>query len=308
MSKKTVSLFLAAMMLLCCVPVFAEGGITVTDMAGREVTLAAPATRIVVLMPSDCECLFAIGAGGAIVGRGTYCNYPAETAEITEVKTGAELNLEEVLALNPDLIVMTKMAQTEEQVKALSETAPVLVTDAQTLADTYDCLTLLGRVTGKEAEAEKVIQDMKDRIAAVAEKAQESGMTVYFETTPLEFGWGLYSAGKGNFMDEIGTLCGLKNIFGDVEEGGGWPVVSEEDVIAADPDWIVTIDSNGMGDTDAAAVILAREGWKDMKAVKEGHVVIVGSDEFSRPGPRLADAAEELYRLVYEAEAEKPAA
>ena len=306
MSKKLVSLFLALAVMLACAPVFAEGGITVTDMAGREVTLEKPAARIVALMPSDCENLFAIGAGEAVVGRGTYCNYPAEVLDITEVKTGYELNVEEILALEPDLIVMTKMGHTEEQVAALAETVPVLVTDAQTIAQTYDCLTLLGRVTGREAEAEAVIENMRQRLDAVAKKAVDSGLTVYFETTPLEFGFGLFSAGKGNFMDEIGALCGLKNIF--AEEETAWPVVSEEAVIDADPDYIVTIDSNGMGDVDAAGVILAREGWQDLTAVKNGKVLVVGNDEFSRPGPRLADAAETLYQLIFGETAEEPAA
>ncbi len=307
MFKKTVSVFLAAVMLLFVCAATAEGGITVTDMAGRTVTLAAPAARIVALMPSDCEDLFAIGAGEAVVGCGTFCNYPAEVSEIAKVGSGNEMNVEQILALEPDLVVMTKMGHTEEQVAALEEKGlPVLVTDAQTIADTYECLKLLGQVTGREAEAEAVAAGMRERLEAVAAKVQESGLTVYFETTPMEFGFGLWSAGKGNFMDEIGTLCGLKNIFGDVEEA--WPMVSEEDVIAADPDFIVTIDSNGMGDADAAKVVLAREGWQAMKAVQNGRVLLVINDEFTRPGPRLADAAEELYRLVYEAETVKPAA
>ena len=303
MSKKLVSLLLAAM-LLC--PVLAgtaqDAGLTVTDMLGRTVTLAGPAERVVVLMPSDCEILYAIGAGSAVVGRGMYCNYPAEVADIPVVNSGSETNLEEIVALAPQLVVMTKMAQTEEQVNALEAAGiRVLITDAQTIADTYDCIALLGEVTGKAAEAEAVVSDMKARFAAVAEKAQSTGKTVYFETTPMEYGWGLYSAGKGNFMDEIGAICGLTNIFGTVDYA--WPVVSEEDVINADPDYIVTIDSNGMGDADAAQVILAREGWQQLQAVQNGRVLIVGNDEFSRPGPRLADAAEALYRLIYEEEA-----
>ena len=308
MTRKLTALLLAALMLLAAIPATAETAVTLTDMAGREVKLDAPASRIVVLMPSDCEILYAIGAGDAVVGRGEYCNYPAEAEALPVVNSGMETNLEEILALEPQVVVMTKMAQTAEHVDALENAGVrVFVTDAQTIADTYDCISLLGKLTGKTAEAEAVIADMQERIAAVAAKAENTGKTVYFETTPMEFGWGLYSAGMGNFMDEIGAICGLNNIFGNVEYA--WPVVSEEDVIAADPDYIVTIDSNGMGDVDAAQVILAREGWKDMQAVVNGNVFIVGNDEFSRPGPRLADAAEALYALIYgAAEAAVPAA
>ena len=131
---------------------------------------------------------------------------------------------------------------------------------------------------------------------------------MYFETTPLEYNYGLYSAGKGSFMDEIGALCGLKNIFGEVTEGNGWPLVNEEDVVAANPDLIVTIDSNGMGDVNAAELIMAREAWQGMDAVKNGRVFIVEFNAFSRPGPRLADAAEALIELIESLAAEEPAA
>ena len=122
----------------------------------------------------------AIGAGGAVVGCGTFCNYPAEVSEIAKVGSGNEMNVEQILALEPDLVVMTKMGHTEEQVAALEEKGlPVLVTDAQTIADTYECLKLLGQVTGREAEAEAVAAGMQERLEAVAAKVQESGLTVY---------------------------------------------------------------------------------------------------------------------------------
>ncbi len=309
-TRKLVSLFLCAALLCACVPALGEGGLTVTDMAGREVTLAGPAETVVVLMPSDCEILFEIGAGDKVVGRGSYCDYPeAAVADIPVVKSGWELNVEEIIALQPQAVIMTKMGHTEEQVAQIDGAGiPVIVTDAQTIADTYDCIELLGKVTGNEDEAAAVVQEMKDRLEAVAAKASDAGLTVYFESTPLEYGWGLYSAGKGSFMDEIGALCGLKNIFGDVTDGGGWPVVNEEDVIAANPDLIITIDSNGMGEQNAAEVIMAREAWQGMDAVKNGRVYVVDGNAFSRPGPRLADAAEALIELIESLAAEAPAA
>jgi len=307
MTKKIVSLLLCALLCAACLPVLADDALTLTDMAGREVKLDAPADRIVVLMPSDCEILFAIDAGSAVVGRGEYCNYPETVNDIPVVNSGAETNLEEILALQPQVVVMTKMAQTEEQIAALENAGVrVFVTDAQTIADTYDCIALLGRLTGKTAEAEDVIADMQTRLAAVAAKAENTGKTIYFETTPLEYGWGLWSAGKGTFMDEIAQLCGLTNIFAEVE---GWPMVSEEDVIAANPDYIATIDSTGMNGKSPVEVITSREAWKDIAAVQNGDVFMADNDQFTRPAPRLADAAEALYEFVYGAEeAEVPAA
>ena len=308
MSKKLVSLFLAAVLICAAAAVLAEdGAITVTDMAGREVKLNGVPQRVVVMMPSDCEILYAIGAQDCIVAAGTDCNYPEAVADVRKVGYGYYTNVEEVLALEPDAVILTMMAHSADVVNKLAEKVPVIVTDAQTIDDTCKCIAMLGKVMGRETEAAQVIDDMKARIAAVAAKAPAEGKTVYFESTPMEFGYGLYSAGKNNFMDEIGTICGLKNIFGDVDNS--WPVVSEEDVIKADPDYIVTIDSNGMGDADAVGVIKARESWQQMTALKEGHVLVVSNDAFTRPGPRLADAAEQLYALIYEAdEAAVPAA
>ena len=309
MSKKLVSLFLALVMVLACVPVLAEGGITVTDMLGREVSLAAPAESVVVVMPSDCEILYAIGAGDTIIGRGSYCDYPEEVKSIPDVYSGYDISVEAIIALQPQVVVMTKMAHKPEDVEQLEQAGIlVIVTDAQTVGDTYACIELLGTVTGRQDEAAKVIENMKNRFAAVAERANDSGLTVYFETTPMEWGYGLYSAGAGSFMDEIGTLCGLKNIFGDVTDGAGWPVVDQESVINANPDLIIAFDSNGMGDMDAAQVITAREGWQDMDAVKNGHVYVLVNNEFVRPGPRLADAAESLMELIESLSVEEPAA
>ena len=306
MTRKLVSLVLCAVLMCAAIPALAET-VTVTDMMGREVTLEGPADRIVVMMPSDCEILFEIGAGDKVVGSGTYCNYPEIVSTIPEVNSGGETDLEQIAALQPQVVVMTKMAHSPELVETLESLGiAVIVTDAQTIDQTYDCITLLGEVTGQQGEAAAVIDFMKERFAAVEAKAKDTGMTVYFETTPLEYGYGLWSAGPGNFMDEIGTLCGLKNIFGDADSA--WPMVSEEAVVAANPDVIITIDSNGMGDLNAAQVITAREGWQDLDAVKNGRVFVVGNDEFSRPGPRLANAAEALMELIESLAEEVPAA
>ena len=120
MSKKLVSLFLAALMLIGCLPVLAETpAITVTDMHGREIILTEPATRIVAMQPSDCEILCAIGCEDALVGIGQYCDYPASILDKPVVQSGAETNIEEILALNPQVVLMNDMGQSEEQVRQL---------------------------------------------------------------------------------------------------------------------------------------------------------------------------------------------
>ena len=91
--------------------------VTLTDMTGREITLDEPATRIVALTPSDCEILYAIGAGDLLVGRGKYCDYPAEVTEIPAVESGSDTNIEQIVELQPQVLLMSTMSQTDEQVQ-----------------------------------------------------------------------------------------------------------------------------------------------------------------------------------------------
>ena len=272
-----------------------DTSVTVTDMTGREVTLDKPATRIVALTPSDCEILYAIGAGDTLVGRGKYCDYPAEVLNVTAVQSGRDTNLEEIIALEPQVLLMSTMAQTEEQVQALENAGiKVVVSDAQDIEGVYTAIELIGKLMGKAAEAAAVIESMQATFAAVAEKASEiAGKTVYFEVSPLQYG--LWTAGKGTFMNEIANMVGLTNCFEDVE---GWSEISEEQVIARNPDYIVTISMYyGEGPTPVEE-ILGRKGWEELTAIKNQAVLNLANNELSRPAPRLADGAKMLYDFI----------
>lgn len=302
---KLVSLLLC-LILICPVLGCAEdAAVTVTDMTGREITLDAPATRVVALTASDCEILYALGAGDTLVGRGEYCDYPEDVQAVASVQSGYETNVEQIIALEPQVVLMATMAQTKEQVEALEAAGVhVIVSDAQDIAGVYTAIELIGAVTGKNDEAAALIAGMKDSFAAIAAKAEGDGSkTVYFEVSPLEYG--LWTAGKGTFMDELAQMIGLKNAFEDVD---GWAAVSEEQVLERDPDYIVTISMYyGEGPTPVEE-IMGREGWQELKAVKNEAVFNADSNEVSRPGPRLVDAAQALYDFVYGEEKTEKAA
>ena len=268
--------------------------VTVTDMTGHEITLDEPATRIVALTPSDCEILYAIGAGDTIVGRGKYCDYPAEVQEITAVESGADTNLEQIIALQPQLLIMSTMAQTDEQVQQLEAAGiRVAVSDAQDIAGVYTAIEMIGELVGKQDEAAQLIDSMKQTFDAVSENAGDGTKSIYFEVSPLEYG--LWTAGSGTFMDEIATMLGLKNCFADVE---GWAQISEEQVLERNPDYIVTISMYyGEGPTPEEE-IMARPGWENVTAVKDQKILNLPDNELSRPGPRLADGAQALYDFV----------
>ena len=305
MTRKLVSLFLCAALLCACVPALAEG-VTITDMTGREIVLDEPVERIVALTASDVEIIYALGAGDLLVGRGEYCDWPAEVLDKPVVKSGAETNLEEILALEPQVVIMATMAQTVDQVEALEKAGvKVIVSDAQNLEGVYTAISMIGQITGKTAEAEALNQQMKDTFDGIRAKAENTGKTVYFEVSPLE--WGLWAGGKGTFMDEIAEICGLTNAFADVE---GWGAVSEEQVLDRDPDYIVTTSMYwGEGPTPEEE-IKGRAGWDVLKAVKENHIFNADSNAITRPGPRLMEAAEALFEFISgpAEDAEAPAA
>ena len=270
--------------------------VTITDMKGREITLDEPAERIVALTASDCEILYAIGAGDTLVGRGKYCDYPAEVLEVPAVESGANTNIEEIIALQPDVLLMSDMAQTEEQIAQLEAAGiKVVVSEATDIEGVYTAIEMIGALMGKDENAAAVIDSMKTTFKEISEKSTGDGtQTVYFEVSPLQ--WGLWTAGTNTFMDEIAAMLGLKNCFADVE---GWGEISEEQVLERNPDFIVTITMYfGEGPTPEEE-ILSRAGWENVTAVKDQKILNLQNNELSRPAPRLADGAQMMFDFVY---------
>lgn len=310
MSRKLVSLFLALALVLACVPVLAEGGITVTDMAGREVTLEAPADRVVVMMPADAEILYALGVKDTIVGVGSNCVSPPEIEampgidSLTVVDPMYTFNEESVIGLNPQVVIMTMMAYSEDLVNSLASSGvKVVVTNAQDLEGVYADIALIGKVVGREAEAEALVSQMQQKFADIAAKSMDTGLKLYVDESPLQ--WGLWSAGKGTYFDDLAEICGLTNIFSDIE---GHQSVSEEQVLERNPDIIISMTMYyGEGELPDEE-IKNRAGWENVSAVKIGAVVYDPTNAVALPGPRLTEVADLLLELISQFEVTEPAA
>lgn len=305
MFRKLAAVLLVLCLALCAPFAFAEDtGVTITDMYGREVTLDEPATKIVALTAADCEILCALGCEDALVGIGEYCDYPESILSLPVVNSGADTNIEQIIALEPQVVLMSDMAQSLDQVEALEQAGiKVVVSNAWDIAGVYTSIRMIGALMGKDAEAEALISDMQATFDQISADSEATGKTVYFEVSPLE--WGLWTAGKGTFMDELATICGLTNAFADVD---GWASISEEQVIERNPDYIVTITMYyGEGPTPVEE-IMVRAGWEDVTAVVNGAILNADTNEISRPGPRLKDAAIQLYEFINELEAMDDAA
>ena len=275
-------------------PAAPEAAIQFTDMTDREIKLDAPASRVIALSAADCEIIYALGAEDVLIGRGEYCDWPAEVLDVPAVASGRETNIEQILSLDPDVLLMADMDQTEEQVAQLENAGiTVVVSDADDINGVYQSITNTGAMLGKDAEAAALVKNMKDTFSSIAETAEGHGETVYFEVSPLQYG--LWAAGADTFMNEIAEMMGLTNIFADVS---GWCEVSEEQVIQRAPDYIVTVSMYfGEGPTPVEE-ILSRAGWESIPAVADNKILNLANNELSRPGPRLADGAQALCDFI----------
>lgn len=297
------TLLMLLMLLYIFVPSLADS-IHITDMLGRDITLSEAATRIVALTAADCEILCALGCEDALVGRGEYCDYPASVLDKPSVQSGYNTNLEEIIALAPQIVLMGTMAQNTDQADALAAAGiQTVISDAQDIEGVYTAIRLIGSLMGKDAEAETLIAKMQYTFTEISETGIDTGKTVYFEVSPLQ--WGLWTAGKGTFMDELAAMCGLTNAFADVD---GWAQISEEQVLERDPDYIVTITMYYGEGLTPIEEIQSRSGWENLKAVRNNAILNADSNEISRPGPRLMEAAKTLFEFIRENDSLDPAA
>ena len=177
----------------------------------------------------------------------------------------------------------------EDCYKKVQATAKVWLHKTPSLSNSF------GKALGKEDKASALVEEMKTCFADIAAKSEGDGTkTVYFEVSPLQYG--LWTAGKGTFMNEIAEMIGLKNCFDDVE---GWASISEEQVLERNPDYIVTITMYfGEGPTPTEE-LLARPGWENVTAIKNAAILNLVDNELSRPSPRLMQGAQMMYDFVY---------
>jgi iron complex transport system substrate-binding protein len=192
---------------------------------------------------------------------------------------------------------MNSMAQPPEQVEAIEKAgAPVYVTQAIDIQGVYTAIEGIGQVVGKDKEAAALVDSMKATFDQLKAKvpAGDAPKTVYFEVSPLQYG--LWTGGKGTFMNELAEMLGLKNIFDDVD---GWAEVSQEQVIARNPDLIVTVTMYSGQGQKPDEEIKSRAGWEGISAIKNGKILTADNNAITRPGPRLAEAAQSLYDFAY---------
>jgi iron complex transport system substrate-binding protein len=254
--------------------------VTVVTPAGK-VAVAKRPSRIVSLSPTATETLFAIGAGSQLVAVDDQSDYP-KAAPRTSL-SGYTPNVEAIAGYRPDLVVIAY--DTKGLSAALRRLGiTVLHHDgAKTMAGAYQQIRQLGRVTGNEPRAARLIARMKVRIAKIVRAHGETArrLSVYHELTP-----DLYSATSKTFVGQVYRTLGLRNIADAADStGSGYPQLSAEYVVAASPDLIVLADTVCCG--QRPSTVAARPGWDRVSAVRTGSIVRMDDSIASRWGPRL---------------------
>lgn len=267
--------------------------IIVTDDFGYTVAITKIPKRIVSLAPSNTEILFGLGLGDRIVGVTDYCNYPPEALNKTKVGGYSTINIERVVTLKPDLVVAAygNGKETVEVLRRLNIT--VVALNPKNIRDVEKDIELLGKITGTEKNASKLIDWMNKKIEWVKSKVEGPKVNV----AHILWHDPIWVSGKNTFIDEVISIAGGKNVF-DFE---GWKVVSIEDLIEKNPDIIIVSSGSGMGGKKNVVYkwVISDERLKGINAVKNGRVYVINADIISRPSYRIAEAVEIVAKFLH---------
>ncbi|MBM3262792.1 MAG: cobalamin-binding protein [candidate division Zixibacteria bacterium] len=276
--------------------------LTLTDAHRQNVTLSRAPERIVSIMPSCTELLYAVGAEAAIVGVTDYCDYPAEAASKPKVGDLNTLSLERIVSMKPDLIVGTKDNPSEivEGLRALG--IPVYIDDPQTVDQVIRSICLFGKLTGRSARADSTAAEMERRLRAIAATVSVIPPNRYpsvFVGSPLNTEH--WTPGPGTFTTDIIVRAGGRNVADDFKVRT-WGVYTLEQIIAKNPDVLLTSEEKNITAETLKKRILEKgravSGWKNVKAIRNGRVVTMPGEWLLRPGPRVIHAIETLTAVL----------
>jgi len=246
-----------------------------------------PARRIVSLLPSFTEILFDIGAGDRVVGRTTWCDYPPAALAVPSVGDGMPPNIEAVAARKPDLVVLYNSGPNVTAARQLERIGiRTVLLDLNRLEDLGPATRTLGRLTGLEQRADSLALVM-DGLTTTDLHPPPPSATVAFvvwDNPPIIIG-------RGSYLDELTTLAGARNVFHDVAAPSSQ--VSLETIAARDPQWIAVL-----SDSSETPAFAKRREWRAVRAVREGHFLLLPGSLFGRPGPRSGQAIQELRGLI----------
>lgn len=289
MNKKYLSVFFAFLLLA-------------SSIHARKPKAAASGypKSIVALSPSAAEILFTIGAGDQVSAVSEFTDFPeaAKAKPVVGGFDGKTLSLETIMSFKPDLVYITEGMHNFLIATLEANGIAYYVSKGDSIASVETEILEVGKITGHEKEAAKVVDGMEKKLKKAAEaSAHKSGAKSGAGDAAVKVYWEVWnapymSAGASSFINDVIKAAGGENIFSDLPDA--YPMVSEESIISRGPSVILIPASTGM----AAEAVGLRNGWADIPAVKGGLVFVVDDNVYTRPGPRVADVVVELSELL----------
>lgn len=246
-------------------------------------------TSIVCLSPAATEIVFAVGAGNCVKAVSEYTDYPPEARNLPVAGSfdGTNISLETILSFEPDLVYLTE-GMHDFLIQTLKDNnIPYYLSKGDSIASVKSEILDIGKITGHQQEAKQIVKNMEETINNFS-SSNKNNVSLYYEVWTEPY----MSVGKSSFMNEMISALGAKNIFGELEEG--YPIVSEETIIASQPEVILIPHSNNVSVDD----VCSRPGWDQIPAVKNKKIFIIDDSTFSRPGPRIIQSIEEVGALI----------
>jgi iron complex transport system substrate-binding protein len=295
--RKYLSIMATLSILLClgCAQQSPPPG-NIVDGLGRSVTIGKIPQRIVSLAPSNTEILFALGLGDKVVGVTEYCNYPQEA--ITKPKVGgfSNVDIEKVVSIEPDLVLATHI-HAKTVIPALEKLGlTVVALTPGSLDEVLDSITLVGKITGQSAEASKLVNNLRTRIATVADKTRNLSPDQRLRVFYITWHDPLMTAGTETLADDVISSAGGQNIAYDIS---GDKAIDLETVIYRDPQVIVASVGMGSGEDLPWQYVQTEPRLKNTQALLNGRIYKIDGDIIHRPGPRIVDALEQMAQFIH---------
>jgi ABC-type Fe3+-hydroxamate transport system substrate-binding protein len=263
----------------------------VTDEAGRSVTVPAKIERFISLAPNLTEIAYAVGAGDRLVGNTTFCDYPEDAKKVQKVGDTLQPSIERILALRPQLVLVSTASQLEAFTKNLDEhRIAVYVTDPRDLEGVFRSIENLGKLLNQEQRADETVSQLRRRATSITEAVKSAKPIRVFYQLSAE---PLYTAGRDSFVTDLIRRGGGVSVTSDVPEA--WPRYSQEAAVAARPEAIILPTDGSMGSANSEVA----EGLKRSPAALSGKVYRINGDFLSRPGPRAVDGLEALAHALH---------
>jgi iron complex transport system substrate-binding protein len=263
----------------------------VRDEAGRRVRVPRKIDRIVSLAPNLTEIVYAVGAGEQLVGNTEYCDYPLEAKNVTKVGDTMHPSIERILALKPQVVLVSTASQLEAFTKQLDQqNIAVYVTNPQSLEDIFRSIQSLGDLFGHHESAVTLVTQLSARAAAVEVATKTvKPLKVFYQVSDQP----VYTIGRDAYLTDLVRRAGGISVTADVP--GAFPRYSDEAVLAARPDAIILPTGGSMGTANSTVAA----ALKNSPAVLNNRVYKVNEDHLQRPGPRLIDGLEEMARALH---------